>query len=103
LCDTIAIINHGEVIACEEKRSLMRRFDSKQLLLKLVAPLQRVPSALELLGATVTPDGDITLSYRPSQANMEELLGKVRASGIMIRDLATHEADLEDVFRHLTQ
>ena len=34
---------------------------------------------------------------------MEEILNKVRASGIMIRDLATTEADLEDIFRHLTR
>jgi ABC-2 type transport system ATP-binding protein len=103
LCDTIAIINHGEVITCEDKRSLMRRMDSKQLVLKVTAPLSRVPSPLEPLGAALTPEGDITLRYRPSQANMEEILNKVRSSGIMIRDLATHEADLEDVFRHLTQ
>lgn len=103
LCDTIAIINHGIVIACEEKRSLMRRFDSKQLVLKLAAPLQHLPPALDAIGATMTPEGDIMIRYQPSQTNMEDILGKVRASGIMIRDLATHEADLEDVFRHLTQ
>ncbi len=102
LCDTIAIINHGEVIACEDKRSLMRRLDSKQLTLKLAAPLRALPLALESLGAQLTSEGDVSLRYRPSQANMEEILSKVRASGIMIRDLATHESDLEDIFRHLT-
>jgi ABC-2 type transport system ATP-binding protein len=103
LCDRIAIINHGEVIACENKKDLMRRMDSKQLLLKLAAPLRAVPSSLEQLGAVLTPEGDLSIRYRPSQANMEELLGKVRSSGIMIRDLATTEADLEDIFRHLTR
>ena len=103
LCDRIAIINHGEVIACENKKDLMRRMDSKQLLLKLAAPLRAVPIALEQLGAVLTPDGDLSIGYRPSQANMEELLSKVRTSGIMIRDLVTTEADLEDIFRHLTR
>ncbi len=103
LCDTIAIINHGEVITSESKRTLMGRLDNKQLLLKLAAPLRTVPSALEALGATLTPEGDLTIRYRPSQANMEEILSNVRASGIMLRDLVTHEADLEDIFRHLTQ
>ncbi|MGB1539713.1 MAG: ABC transporter ATP-binding protein, partial [Rickettsiales bacterium] len=33
LCDTIAIINHGELIACENKHELMAHFDSKELVL----------------------------------------------------------------------
>jgi ABC-2 type transport system ATP-binding protein len=103
LCDQIAIINHGTVIANESKQTLMRRIDGKQLILKLAAPLRSMPLSLEQLGATATPEGDISLSYKPSQANMEEILNKVRSSGIMIRDLVTHEADLEDVFRHLTK
>jgi ABC-2 type transport system ATP-binding protein len=103
LCDQIAIINRGTLIANESKQSLMRRIDSKQLILKLAAPLRAIPLALEQLGAVATPEGDLAISYKPSQANMEELLNKVRASNIMIRDLVTHEADLEDVFRHLTK
>lgn len=103
LCDHIAIINHGMLIANESKISLMRRIDSKQLVLKLAAPLRSIPLSLEQLGAVATPEGDLALSYKPSQANMEEILNKVRASNIMIRDLVTHEADLEDVFRHLTR
>jgi ABC-2 type transport system ATP-binding protein len=103
LCDTIAIINHGETIACDSKHNLMNRFDSKQLILKLAAPLRSIPLALETIGAVVSAEGDLLISYHPSQANMEEILSKVRSSGIMIRDLATKEADLEDVFRHLTQ
>lgn len=102
LCDQIAIINHGEVIASESKRSLMGRLDSKQLVVKLTAPLNAIPTPLLSLEPTLTPDGDLTISYRPSQANMEEILTRLRACGLAIRDLATHEADLEDVFRHLT-
>ena len=102
LCDDIAIINHGEVIASEKKRTLMSRFDSKQLFLKLTSPLHSVPAALAGIGATMTEEGDLMLRYRPSEANIEEILNKIRASGLNIRDLATKEADLEDVFRHLT-
>ncbi len=102
LCDQIAIINHGEVIASESKRSLMARMDSKQLVLKLTAPLNAIPTPLLSLSPTLLPEGDLAISYQPSKANMEEILGRVRSCGLSIRDLATHEADLEDVFRHLT-
>lgn len=102
LCDQIAIINHGEVIASESKRTLMARMDRKQLVLKLTAPLNSVPTPLLSLSPTLLPEGDLAINYQPSKANMEEILGRVRSCGLSIRDLATHEADLEDVFRHLT-
>lgn len=102
LCDQIAIINHGEVIACESKRNLMGRLDSKQLVLKFTAPVNTVPTPLLSLSPTLSAEGDLIIQYRPSEANMEEILTRVRSCGLAIRDLATHEADLEDVFRHLT-
>ena len=102
LCDEIAIINHGEVIARDKKRKLMSQLDSKQLTLKLTSPLTAIPPIFAELNAALTEEGDLTLQYRPSQANMEDILGRVRASGLSIRDLATNEADLQDVFQHLT-
>ncbi len=103
LCGEIAIINNGEVIACDKKRNLMSKFDSKQLTLKLTKPIQSVPQELASLGAMITEEGDLMLRYRPSEANIEEILGKIRSSGLAIHDLATTEADLQDVFRHLTR
>jgi ABC-2 type transport system ATP-binding protein len=103
LCDEIAIIHHGEVIAHDKKSKLMSSFDSKQLTLKLSAPLLSVPAQFADLNAVITGEGDLAITYRPSQANVEEILGRVHASDLKIRDLATSEADLEDVFRHLTR
>lgn len=60
------------------------------------------PPPLLSFSPTLTPDGDLAINYRPSEANMEEILTRVRACGLAIRDLATSEADLEDVLRHLT-
>ncbi|HEU5047550.1 MAG TPA: ABC transporter ATP-binding protein [Rickettsiales bacterium] len=103
LCDQIAIINHGEVIACDRKQKLMSQFDSKQLTLKLTTPLTAIPDVFADLNAALSEEGDLTLQYRPSEANIEDILGRVRASGLSIRDLATTEADLQDVFQHLTR
>lgn len=46
LCDRIAIINHGQVIACDTKRALLRRLDSKELTLLLAKDLAEVPESL---------------------------------------------------------
>ena len=46
LCDRIAIINHGRVIACEPTAALLRRLDSKELVFILDDDLAGVPAPL---------------------------------------------------------
>ncbi len=102
LCDTIAVINHGEVVACDKKSSLLRTFDSKQLVITLTQPLKEVPPALSKLSASKDDEGRLIIHYKPSRDSIQDILDTVRAAGLSVRDLTTREADLEDIFMHLT-
>jgi len=102
LCDSIAIINHGEVVACDSKARLMRGFDSKRLVVTPQSPLTALPESLRALGWETQEDGTLCIRYQPSSANMEEMLAGLRAGGVHLHDLSTSETDLEDIFRHLT-
>jgi ABC-2 type transport system ATP-binding protein len=102
LCDTIAIINHGNVIACEPTGNLIGRLDRKTL---LVTPRDAI--ALPLKGFEditfgMRPTGALALTYKTSEHSVEELLDRVRHAGIAIKDLSIEEPDLEDVFVELT-
>ena len=101
LCDEIAVIHHGEVVAHESKKQLLSRLDSKQLRISLSQPLETVPAALSELCSELD-DGRLVIHYKPSQANFEDILAQVKAAGLKIHDITTHEADLEAVFRQLT-
>lgn len=103
LCDTIAVINHGAVIACDKKTTLLRSFDSKQLVITLAAPLKDIPPALQAWSASLDAEGRLVVSYKPSKNTMQDILDAVRTAGVSIRDLTTREADLEEVFIHLTR
>jgi ABC-2 type transport system ATP-binding protein len=103
LCDSIAIINHGKLIAHDRKTTLMRQLDSKQLVLRFASPAKSVPPALAARGAHVNHEGEIIVSYQPSKTHIQDILNDVIASELTLRDLVTREADLEDVFRHLTR
>jgi ABC-2 type transport system ATP-binding protein len=103
LCDEIAIINHGRLIARDKKANLMNVLDSKQLVVTLREPLREMPPALKALGATLSPDGHIVISYRPSKDEIQQFLPALQGAGLHIRDITTHQSDLEDVFRHLTR
>ena len=102
LCDTIAIINHGEVVACEAKQTLLDRIDEKTLLIRPSTALTDIPESLDALSLDLRADGRLAIHYNPSQTRLEDILSNVRASGIEIQDLSTEESDLEDIFLQLT-
>ena len=102
LCDEIAIIHHGEVIAHEPTPQLLRRLDQKTLTIFPREPLDGVPDGLSGLDARLRPDGALAIQFRSGETGIGRLLEQVRAAGIGIEDLATEEPDLEDVFVALT-
>lgn len=103
MCDTIAVINHGEVVACDKKTTLLRSFDSKQLVLTPDQPLADIPPALSSWAPALDEEGRLVISYKPSKNSIQDILDAIRASNFSVRDLSVREADLEDVFVHLTR
>jgi ABC-2 type transport system ATP-binding protein len=103
LCDTIAIINHGEVIACEPTERLLQRLDRKALAITTANDLNAIPDALAAFNVELQSPRRIVFRYRPSQTRIRDILAAVRACGIAIADLTTHEARLEDIFLELTR
>ena len=103
LCDTIAVINHGEVVSCDSKANLLRTFDSKQLVITPVAPLVAVPATIQIFACEIDSENRLVISYKPSKNSIQDILDVVHSAGIMIADMTTREADLEDIFIHLTR
>lgn len=102
MCDRIAIIDHGRVIACAPTTELVGRMDSKTL---VITPEGRIPEALPLPeGVTLhrRDGGRLALSYRRGRLPAGQILAALTAAGLTIADIATEEPDLEDVFLALT-
>lgn len=102
LCDEIAIIDHGQVIACEPKETLLKRMDRKTLVITPGVALTAVPASLDGLDAEIRADGSLAISYHFGAVTVAEVIERFHASGAHIADLRTEEADLEDVFLSLT-
>ena len=103
LCDTIAIINHGTVIACEPTRNLLGSLDAKDLIIRVDRELDAPPATLSDMTVSLTAPNTLRISYRPSSAQVEQILAAVHEAGLTIVDLTTVESDLEDVFLQLTR
>lgn len=102
LCDEIAIISHGDVLAQEPTPQLLARMDQRLLKITPREPLSAVPSALDDLQAELRPDGTLCISFRSSETGIGRLLERVREAGIGVADLATEQPNLEDVFVAMT-
>ena len=102
LCDEIAIVDQGQVVACEPKEQLLQRMDRKTLVIEPAEALSAVPAELAGFDAEIRDDGALAISYRRGQQSVAEMIEKFRASGGRIDDLRTEEPDLEDVFLALT-
>jgi ABC-2 type transport system ATP-binding protein len=103
LCDRIAIINNGKVIACEPKQNLLGRIDAKELLLTLTADLAAVPESLQRFQPELIGARRLRIHYKPNQTPFGVILAAVEEAGLEIADLSTVETDLEDVFLQLTR
>ncbi len=104
LCDEIAIINHGKITAHDSKDNLMKIFGDKKLVIKPLDKLDgNIPESLKNHGWEVTIDGNLSINYKPNDTNIEILLAQIKGEGIKAADISTEEADLEQVFLHLTK
>lgn len=101
LCDTIAIMNRGEVVACEPTPQLLRRLDTRNVVVTPEGVLDGLPK-LKGFEAVARSNGAFAVTYRKGQASVEQVLAAVRAAGVIIADIVTEEPDLEDVFLALT-
>jgi len=103
LCDRIAIIDHGRLVACDTKDALLRRVDDKSLSVTLTQPIEHLPEALAASGLTLVAPGRLALRYTPSRTELATIFDAIAAQGLTIRDVSSQEADLEDIFVQLTR
>ena len=102
LCDRIAIINHGQLIANKPTRDLGEMAREKVVVVTLDGDPGQLPVHPAFLKSEKTGERTIEITYDKDRSNAGEVLAAVQAQGLGIVDVTTREADLEDVFVHLT-
>jgi ABC-2 type transport system ATP-binding protein len=103
LCDRIAIINHGRVIADEPTADLLGKAQEKVVAVTVDRDVETPPRALCFDKIVLKGSRTLEITYSKDRVNAGEVLGAVQAGGFGIVDVSTREADLEDVFLSLTR
>jgi len=107
LCDQIAIINHGELIAKKPTRELIDM--AREKIVEVV--VDKDPAIAAEDGAftrdfindyTLIQGNRIALTFDRDKISAGKMLNHVQEMGFVIEDVTTREPDLEDVFVQLT-
>jgi len=103
LCNRIAIINNGELIALDKTENLLNNILTKKIIFKLKIAKnigEKLKSGLKIS----YPKSDlISITYNKNENKIEEIISEVKEKNIEISDILTEDADLEDVFLKLTK
>ncbi|SLN55920.1 ABC transporter ATP-binding protein [Pseudooctadecabacter jejudonensis] len=102
MCDQIAIINHGTVIANDTTANLLGQLDAKTLVITPDSDTD-LPSLPSGITATKRDNGTLAFTYKTTRTRADDVLDLIRTAGIAVKDVRTEDPDLEDVFLDLTR
>jgi len=101
MCDRIAILNKGNIVALDSTKNLLNRIQTKKIIFKTDKKVEIKDGDLESLKIVSVLDNEICLSYEKSKINIEELINLIKTNNVKITDISTDDGDLEDVFLRL--
>ena len=104
LCDQISIINHGNIIANDSTKKMVKRISNKDVTFIFENEISEVPENLTDRNPEITLEGyGLKINFNTKEERVDELILKVHEAGLKIKDIETEETDLEDVFRELVK
>ena len=102
LCDRIAIINQGELIANKPTRELVEMAREKIVRVTIDREIDAAPTSEAFVKSEKLDERTAEITYNKDRINAGQVLALVQQQGFTVEDVTTREADLEDVFVQLT-
>ena len=97
MCEELAILDHGQIIARDSTKNLLAQLDRKSMIIKTSTGSPEFPDHAQI-DSNILDDGRLVLSYSSTKITAGDVLELLRNASIGIEDVKTVEADLEDVF-----
>ena len=98
MCNRIAIINKGNLIKLDTTENLLNSIKIKKIIFKVEKTKRINQEELNGIKISYISDNEITVSYERKKHKIDEIINKVKSSGMEINDISTDEGNLEDVF-----
>ena len=101
MCDRIAILNKGNIVALDSTKNLLDRIQTKKVTFKTDKVISIKDEDLDSLKIISKLGTEICVSYEKSKIEIEELINLIKKNNVKIIDISTDDGDLEDVFLRL--
>ncbi|STX52373.1 transporter subunit: ATP-binding component of ABC superfamily [Legionella busanensis] len=105
MSDRIGIINKGNLILTEDKKTLMKKMGKRQMIFVLHQPLLLIPEELKKYPLTLIENGSkLILTYNDDIGNdIADFLDDIQAQGIRPKDIYSRQSNLEEIFIKLVE
>jgi len=103
MCNRIAILNKGNLVKLDTTNNLLNSIKTKKISFKVKKIIKINPKDLNGIKFSYKSDNEIIVSYEREKHKIDEIINKVKNTGMEIYDISTDEGDLEDVFIDLTK
>ena len=103
MCDRIAILNKGNLVALDTTKNLLNRIKTKKIIFKVNKPIDLSKKKINGLSFSSNLSNEIIISYEKNKHKIENIINIIKSEGIEIIDISTEEGNLEDVFIQLTK
>jgi ABC-2 type transport system ATP-binding protein len=103
MCDRIAIINKGNLVALDTTQKLLERIQTKKI--NFIVKDVDLNKSLSMKGIAfkINSKNLISAIYEKNSLDFGEIINYFNQNNIKIEDISTEDGDLEDVFVQLTK
>ena len=102
MCDRIAIIDKGNLVALDTTQKLLDRIQTKKINFKVKNIDKNKVLKMKGIQFKIDSDESISATYEKNALNFGEIINYLSENNIKILDIITEDGDLEDVFVQLT-
>ena len=103
MCDRIGILNKGVLVALDTTNNLLNRIQTKKVIFKINKKIEIKNEILKSIKIIRNTEKELYVSYEKNKIKIEEIINFLKNNSVEIDDVITYDADLEDVFLHLTK
>ena len=102
MCDRIAIIDKGNLVALDTTQRLLDRIQTKKINFKVKNIDKNKILKMEGIQFKIDSNDSISVIYEKNSLNFGEIINYLSKNNVKILDIVTEDGDLEDVFVQLT-
>ena len=103
MCDRIAIIDKGNLVALDTTEKLLERIKTKKINFKVKNIELNKNLMMKDINFKINSENSILVTYEKNSLDFGEIINYLNENNIKIEDISTEDGDLEDVFVQLTK